>query len=87
MKKNINQYISGYVDGEGCFNVSFSKRDKFTLGWETKPSFSVSQGKSSKDLIQKYASTKSCYRNSFYLHIQISFLNIFLNLRLHLKEE
>ncbi len=43
MKRNINEYISGYVDGEGCFSVSFSKRDKFTLGWETKPSFSVSQ--------------------------------------------
>lgn len=43
MKEKIRQYISGYVDGEGCFSVSFSKRDKFTLGWETKPSLSVSQ--------------------------------------------
>lgn len=42
-KHNIQEYISGYVDGEGCFSVSFSKRDKLTLGWETKPSFSVSQ--------------------------------------------
>ena len=42
-KRNIQEYISGYVDGEGCFSVSFSKRDKLTMGWETKPSFSVSQ--------------------------------------------
>ncbi len=42
-KRNIHEYISGYVDGEGCFSVSFSKRDKFLVGWETKPSFSVSQ--------------------------------------------
>ena len=42
-KRNIQEYISGYVDGEGCFSVSFSKRDKFLVGWETKPSFSVSQ--------------------------------------------
>jgi hypothetical protein len=41
--RNIQEYISGYVDGEGCFNVSFSRREKFTLGWETKQSFSVSQ--------------------------------------------
>jgi hypothetical protein len=42
-KRNICEYISGYVDGEGCFSVSFSKREKFLVGWETKPSFSVSQ--------------------------------------------
>ena len=42
-KRNLYEYISGYVDGEGCFNVSFSKREKFLVGWETKPSFSVSQ--------------------------------------------
>jgi|SRR3989339_1016926 len=42
-KRNIQEYISGYVDGEGCFSISFSKREKFLVGWETKPSFSVSQ--------------------------------------------
>lgn len=42
-KRNIQEYISGYADGEGCFSISFSKRDKFLVGWETKPSFSVSQ--------------------------------------------
>ena len=42
-KRNIHEYISGYVDGEGCFSISFSKREKFLVGWETKPSFSVSQ--------------------------------------------
>ena len=42
-KRNIQEYISGYIDGEGCFSISFSKREKFLVGWETKPSFSVSQ--------------------------------------------
>lgn len=41
--RNIREYISGYVDGEGSFCVSFSKRDKFLVGWETKPSLSISQ--------------------------------------------
>jgi len=41
--RDIAQYISGYVDGEGCFSVSFTKRKRFLVGWETKPSFSVSQ--------------------------------------------
>lgn len=42
-KRNLHEYISGFVDGEGCFSVSFSKRSKFLVGWETKPSFSASQ--------------------------------------------
>ena len=42
-KRNLEEYISGYVDGEGCFSVSFSKRKRFIVGWETKPSFFVSQ--------------------------------------------
>lgn len=42
-QRKLCEYISGYVDGEGCFSVSFSKRQKFLVGWETKPSFSVSQ--------------------------------------------
>jgi len=36
-------YISGYVDGEGCFTVSISPRAKLRVGWEVRPSFSVSQ--------------------------------------------
>jgi LAGLIDADG endonuclease len=40
---DISSYISGYVDGEGCFTVSFSPRNKLRAGWEVRPSFSVSQ--------------------------------------------
>ena len=40
---DMRSYVSGYVDGEGCFSVSFSRREKLLVGWETKPSFSVSQ--------------------------------------------
>lgn len=57
MKRNINDYISGFVDGEGCFSVSFSKRDKLLIGWETKPSFSASQNEDRAEvlyLMQKY---------------------------------
>ena len=40
---DINSYISGYVDGEGCFCVSFQPSGRHRLGWEVRPSFSVSQ--------------------------------------------
>jgi LAGLIDADG endonuclease len=36
-------YISGYADGEGCFTVSISPRASLLVGWEVRPSFSVSQ--------------------------------------------
>src|ERR671919_1636286 len=39
----LSAYISGYVDGEGCFTVSISPRAKLLAGWEVRPSLSVSQ--------------------------------------------
>jgi LAGLIDADG endonuclease len=36
-------YVTGYVDGEGCFSVSFNRRSTLRTGWEVRPSFSVSQ--------------------------------------------
>ena len=44
-------YVSGFADGEGCFCVSFNKRDALRLGVEVRPSFSLSQGQTSKDLM------------------------------------
>jgi len=40
---DIDSYISGFVDGEGCFCVSFQPSKRHCLGWEVRPSFSVSQ--------------------------------------------
>ena len=39
----LTAYVSGYVDGEGCFTVSISPRAKLLVGWEVRPSLSVSQ--------------------------------------------
>jgi hypothetical protein len=40
---DLPSYISGYVDGEGCFTVSLSPRTTVRVGWEARPSLSVSQ--------------------------------------------
>ena len=53
----LESYITGFVDGEGCFTVSFSKRAKLKTGIEVRPSFSISQNRKSKAVleeIQKY---------------------------------
>jgi len=47
----INSYITGLVDGEGCFSVSFSKRKKMKMGLEVRPSFALSQHKRNKEIV------------------------------------
>lgn len=44
-------YITGFIDGEGCFSVSFTKRQKMKLGIEVRPSFAVSQHRKNKEII------------------------------------
>jgi hypothetical protein len=54
---NIASYISGYFDGEGCFSVSISPRPSLKVGWEVRPSVSVSQNADRGEviaLISKY---------------------------------
>jgi LAGLIDADG endonuclease len=40
---DIASYISGYFDGEGCFSVAIGPRPQIRVGWEVRPSVSVSQ--------------------------------------------
>lgn len=49
---DLPSYITGFVDGEGCFLISFSKRAKMKLGIEVRPSFSVSQNKRNLKVIK-----------------------------------
>jgi hypothetical protein len=35
-------YITGFVDGEGCFSLSIFKEDRNITGWQVKPIFSIS---------------------------------------------
>lgn len=48
---DIASYISGFVDGEGCFCVSFQPSRRHRFGWEVRPSFSVSQNADRAELL------------------------------------
>jgi len=48
---NLGSYISGFVDGEGCFCVSFQPSQRHRFGWEVRPSFSVSQNADRSELL------------------------------------
>ena len=50
-RSEIGSYISGFVDGEGCFCVSFQPSRRHRFGWEVRPSFSVSQNQDRAELL------------------------------------
>lgn len=45
-------YITGFVDGEGCFSISFNKREKLTTGLEVRPSFLIAQNKRNLKILE-----------------------------------
>src|ERR671929_1072997 len=48
---DLDSYISEFVDGEGCFCVSFQPSKRHRFGWEVRPSFSVSQNADRAELL------------------------------------
>jgi hypothetical protein len=56
----LSAYISGYVDGEGCFTVSISPRATLRAGWEVRPSLSVSQNGDGAEVLRLIRSHFGC---------------------------
>ena len=57
---DIASYISGFVDGEGCFCVSFQPSQRHRMGWEVRPSFSVSQNADRAELLGEIRKMWGC---------------------------
>ena len=53
-------YTTGFVDGEGCFSISFNKREKMKTGIEIRPSFSIGQNKRSLKVLQELCNYFGC---------------------------
>ena len=60
LSMDINSYISGFVDGEGCFCVSFQPSRRHRFGWEVRPSFSVSQNADRAQLLYRIQELWRC---------------------------
>jgi hypothetical protein len=43
-RPGFEQWIVGFVDGEGCFSAPLYKNHKTRMGWQVQPSFAVVQG-------------------------------------------
>jgi hypothetical protein len=53
-------YITGLVEGEGCFSVSFTLRKRLKLGIETRPSFSISLNRRDLSLLKEIHAYFKC---------------------------
>lgn len=60
-------WVVGFVDGEGCFSCPIFRSGKMTLRWQVRPEFAVSQGASSRDVLENLIRFFGCgkvFRNS-----------------------
>jgi hypothetical protein len=65
-RPEVEQWIVGFVDGEGCFSAPIQRNAKMRLGWQLQPVFTVVQGESSVvvlELIRDYFGCGRIYRN------------------------
>jgi LAGLIDADG DNA endonuclease family protein len=46
-RPGIEQWIVGFVDGEGCFSVPIFRNSTYRIGWQVQPAFAVVQGERS----------------------------------------
>ena len=58
--KDFCWYVTGFVDGEGCFSISFSERKKMKTGIEVRPSFSIGQNRRSLPVLEKIRAYFGC---------------------------
>ena len=52
-----SNWITGFVDGEGCFHISINKIPEMSLGWQVLPEFRIVQHEKDEDVlyqIKKY---------------------------------
>jgi len=56
----MNSYVTGLTDGEGCFCVSFNFRSKLNTNIEVRPSFSISLNQKDLPLLQKISKIFNC---------------------------
>lgn len=54
LKNKLNpNWITGFIDGEGCFTISITKNDKYKTGWHIQPFFKIKLHKRDEPLIRK----------------------------------
>ena len=61
-RPGIEQWIVGFVDGEGCFSISVVRNPGCRLGWQVQHEFSVTQAASSRPALELLVQEFGCGR-------------------------
>jgi hypothetical protein len=59
-RPGIEQWIVGFVDGEGCFSIALYPNRSYKLGWQVLPDFVVVQGKRSLEVLYELKEFFGC---------------------------
>src|ERR687891_652784 len=59
-RPGFEQWVVGFVDGEGCFSVPIFRNAKTRLGWQVQPEFVVVQGVRSARVLEDLKSFFGC---------------------------
>ncbi len=68
-RREVESWIAGFTDGEGCFSVSFIRNKTNKLGWQVFPEFVITQSaKSLKalEIIEDYFECGKIFVNTRY---------------------
>ena len=61
-RPGFEQWIVGFVDGEGCFSISVVRNPGCRLGWQVQHEFAVTQAASSKSALELLIEEFGCGR-------------------------
>ena len=59
-KRISDEYFAGFIDGEGCFYVGFSKRKDLPLKWQIITEFHLSQNPGGKNILEAFQKRIGC---------------------------
>ena len=65
-RPEVEEWIVGFVDGEGCFSVPIQRNTRMGRGWQVQPKFVVVQGERSAHVLELIKDCFGCgaiYRN------------------------
>lgn len=60
MRSISDEYLTGFVEGEGCFYVGFSRRKDLPLGWQIITEFHLSQNPGGKNILEVFSDKLGC---------------------------
>jgi hypothetical protein len=61
-RPGIEQWVVGFVDGEGCFSISIVRNRTCRLGWQVQHEFSITQSASSRQALELAREVIGCGR-------------------------